>query len=319
MDPTHALRNPLEPFLDQSSVMILDGGLATELEVKGCDLTDDLWSARLLMDQPGLIREVHCDYLHAGADCVISASYQATIEGFTGRGLSQAEATRLIRRAVSLAREARDEFWSHPDQRRGRIRPVVAASVGPYGAYLADGSEFTGDYGLTEAELEDFHRQRWHVLASSGADLLACETLPSCLEARALRRLLESATGVSAWFSFSCADGRHLNDGTPIEAMAAELEDCSQILAIGVNCTAPAHISSLLDRLRQTSKKPIVVYPNSGEIWDATARSWKSPPADAPSLLSCGEEWFRRGARLIGGCCRTGPVEIETLRRKLIG
>ncbi len=319
MQPTTTLSNPLDRFLGSDQLVILDGGLATELEARGCDLADDLWSARLLMDRPGLIRDVHLEYLRAGADCVISASYQATLEGFAKRGLSRSSAADLIRRSVVLAREARDGFWADLTNRRHRLEPLVAASVGPYGAFLADGSEFRGDYGLDEQELEDFHRDRWKILAASGADLLACETLPSRLEARALRRLLEQTPGVQAWFSFGCRDGLSLNDGSPIDEVAAELDSCPQIVAVGVNCTAPQYISSLLERVRLGTSKPAVVYPNSGELWDADNRNWRPRAADGPSWLTGGGDWIRRGARLIGGCCRTGPREIETLRRSLLG
>ena len=319
MRPTSTLSIPLKSFLESDQLLILDGGLATELEARGCDLSDDLWSARLLMDQPDLIRDVHLEYLRAGADCVVSASYQATCEGFTKRGLSRSASMGLIERSVDLAKEARDEFWLDPANRRRRLQPLVAASVGPYGAFLADGSEFRGDYGLDEEQLEDFHRSRWELLASSGADLLACETIPSRLEARALRRLLEATPGVQAWFSFSCGDGRCLSDGSPIDEVAAELESCPQVVAVGVNCTAPKYLSSLLERIRLGTSKPAVVYPNSGEIWDANTRSWRLQDASGPALLTCCHDWVRQGARLIGGCCRTRPRDIETLRRSLLG
>lgn len=319
MQRTSTPSNPLDPFLESNQLVILDGGLATELETRGCDLSDELWSARLLMDQPELISEVHFEYLRAGADCVSSASYQATFEGFAKRGLSRSAAAELIRRSVGLAREARHRFWAETVNRRNRLKPLVAASIGPYGAFLADGSEFRGDYGLDEQELEDFHRSRWNILAASGADLLACETLPSRLEARALRRLLESTPGVQAWFSFSCGDGQSLNDGSRIEEVAAELDDCPQILAVGVNCTEPRYLSSLLERLRLGTSKPAVVYPNSGELWNAEDRGWTPRATQGPSWLAGCDDWIRRGARLIGGCCRTSPSEIEELRRSLLG
>ena len=310
--------NPLTRFLSVQEVMILDGGLATQLEARGCDLSDELWSARLLADRPSLIRDVHGDYLRAGADCIISASYQATFEGFMARGMSTERATDLIRSAVELACQARDEFWSDPGRHRRRIRPLVAASVGPYGAYLADGSEFRGDYGLGEESLAEFHRQRWGVLAASGADLLACETLPSRLEARALRQLLESTPSARAWFSFCCADARHLQDGTAIGAMIQELEDCPQVVGVGVNCTSPQYVAGLVAEIRSQSAKPVVVYPNSGEAWDGQRRVWKDGSEEAPSWTSLAPEWVRLGAGVIGGCCRTQPADIADLRRSLL-
>jgi homocysteine S-methyltransferase len=170
--------NPIRPFLEKHGVLILDGGLATQLEARGADLHDPLWSAKLLLENPALIRQVHLDYFWAGADCAITASYQATIPGFRRRGLTEAQAVELLKLTVQLSKEAREEFWAAAG-RKGRSRPLVAASIGPYGAYIANGSEYTGDYDLDEAGLADFHRQRWHNLAESDADLLACETIPS--------------------------------------------------------------------------------------------------------------------------------------------
>jgi homocysteine S-methyltransferase len=311
--------NPLLPFLESQGLLILDGGLATELEARGADLSDELWSARVLMENPSLITEVHRDYLLAGADCIASASYQATIEGFVSRGMTDRQAQALLVRSVALARQARDEFWAQPGNRRRRLRPLVAASIGPYGAFLADGSEFRGDYDLSTADLEGFHRRRWHILASCGADLLACETLPSRREALALRTLLEQTPETVAWFSFSCRNGECISDGTAVEVVTEELQDCPQIVGLGVNCTSPRFILDLIRAFRRATDKPIVVYPNSGEGWDADARSWIGAGRDALSLDGAGQLWFQTGARLLGGCCRTGPGQISALRRRLLG
>ena len=311
--------NPLAPFLETQRAVILDGGLATELEAHGFDLNDDLWSAKVLIEQPGSIRSVHLDYLLAGADCLASASYQATIEGFVQRGLAEDEAGKLLRRSVDLAFEARAEFWSDPENRVARLKPLVAASIGPYGAYLADGSEFRGDYGLNDDALVEFHRTRWRLLASSAADLLACETIPSRHEARALRRLLEETPDTQAWFSFSCQDEQRLSDGSRLAKVIAELDDCQQILAIGVNCTAPRHISGLIRAASGATSKPIVVYPNAGEGWDATEKRWTPVDRDSPTLVGSCREWVDLGARLIGGCCRTSPDDIRQVRQKVLG
>lgn len=310
--------DPIQAALRRQPVLIVDGGLASELEARGCRLDDELWSARLLVDQPELIRQVHLDYLRAGADCIISASYQATLEGFRRRGLEPDQAARRIAGSIALCRQARAQFWRREANRRGRLRPLVAASIGPYGASLADGSEFRGDYDLDESGLWAFHERRWRILAAGGADLLACETIPSHAEARVLRRLLDSTVGVLAWFSFSCRDGRHLADGSELARVAAELDDCPAVAAVGVNCTAPRHISSLIRRLRRATSKPIIVYPNSGERWNDRRRRWEPSQEDSPPLADAAEEWFGLGARLVGGCCRTGPGDIERLRRKLL-
>lgn len=308
------MENRVQSFLDQSEVMILDGGLATELEARGFDLNDELWSARLLLEMPEAIRQVHIDYLKAGADCLISASYQATIPGFTKRGLSESEADALLRRSVALALEARDLFWADPINRHGRLRPLVAASIGPYGAYLADGSEYNGRYDLDEAALVDFHRPRWHILADSGADLLACETIPSYVEVRALAHLLSETAAVYAWFSFSCRDGRHIHDGTPLVDCVALLRDVERVAAVGVNCTPPQYIPSLIAEIGRETDKPIVVYPNSGEQYDAGNNRW-SGTAVATDFAAASLTWRAAGASLIGGCCRTGPQHIQQISR----
>ncbi len=231
--------NSIDPFLESRGFLIVDGGLASELERAGFDLADPLWSAKTLLESPEAIAAVHRSYLEAGADCIISASYQATLQRFASRGLSAAESEAAIRQSVRLAVDVRDLFWADGVHRGDRLRPLVAASVGPYGAYLADGSEFTGDYDLDEEGLVAFHRRRWEVLCSTDADLLACETIPSLVEARALARLLGDTPDRFAWFSFSCRDGEHISDGTPIVECVQELNDFPRIAAIGVNCTAP--------------------------------------------------------------------------------
>jgi homocysteine S-methyltransferase len=276
-----SLTFPLSPYL------LLDGGLATELERRGYDLADPLWSARALLTAPEAIQQLHADYLTAGADIIIAASYQATIPGFMARGLDETAARALIQQAVQIAIAARDQFWRTASG-AGGMRPLVAASVGPYGAYLADGSEYDGRYGLTEEALYQFHRERWRLLAATEADLLACETIPSYLEARALARLLAETPGRSAWFAFSCGDGRHLHDGTPIRECAAFLDGVKGVAAVGVNCTPPEHIVSLIGEIRAVSRKPIVVYPNSGERYDGAGKCWLGEPADLVSLAGNG-------------------------------
>lgn len=307
-------KNPLTPFLEQQQSLILDGGLATELEARGFDLNDSLWSARLLSEAPEAIRAVHLDYLAAGADCIITASYQATIPGFRSKGFVEEDARDLIRRAVSVAKEARDEFWSKPENRENRHRPLVAASVGPYGAFLADGSEYRGDYGLDEDELYNFHGPRWRLLVECRPDLMACETIPSAIEARALARLLTETPEMPAWVSFSCRDGRRINDGTPLRDAARLLDDILSVVALGINCTPPRFIPELVREARRVTDKPIVVYPNSGEIYDVQERSWigLSIPDD---FAEQSRTWREAGATLIGGCCRTGPRHITEIRR----
>ena len=301
-------------FVACQRVMILDGGLATELEAQGCDLNDDLWSARILADQPEKIKRVHLNYLEAGSDCIVTSSYQATLQGFAKHGLSTRVAKRLLLRSVDLAIDARDEFWSRQEHRLGRLRPLVAAGIGPYGAYLADGSEFRGDYDLSEAGLYEFHRPRWEILVASDADHMACETIPSAPEARALGRLIAETSEKEAWISFTCPTATEISDGTDLRAVVAELAQIENVAAIGVNCTAPRLIPKIVSLLAKTTARPIVVYPNSGEIWEQSSRQWL-PGDPALDLAQEAAGWQRLGARLIGGCCRTNPAYIRQLRR----
>lgn len=308
--------DPIQPFLKELGALILDGGLASELEARGHDLADELWSARLLDAQPDAIREVHRAYFEAGADCAISASYQATIPGFMAKGYSRSRAVELLQLSVTLALQARDSFWADEIHHRGRLRPLVVASIGPYGAYLADGSEYLGAYDLSEGELVAWHRERWQILAQSGADLLACETIPSYEEMLALRRLLLESPGTAAWFSFSCRDGQRINDGTEIAKTAEALADVPQVVGVGINCTPPRFIPQLIGELRRVTDKPVVVYPNSGEHYDGARKQWTglSSAAEFGELSS---QWLAAGAALIGGCCRTGPAHIRKVASQL--
>ncbi|WP_433255317.1 homocysteine S-methyltransferase [Streptosporangium sp. CA-135522] len=286
-------------------MVILDGGLATHLEALGADLRDELWSAKLLLENPSVIRQAHLDYFTAGAGVATTASYQASIPAFVRRGLSVREAEDLIILSVRLAAEARDAHGTG----------TVAASVGPYGAYLANGAEYTGDYDLDEDGLTDWHRDRWHILAGSGADLLACETIPSYAEARALGRLLAETPETRAWVSFSCRDDEHINDGTPLKEAAALFAGNPQVIAVGVNCTAPRHITGLIGRIEG---KPAMAYPNSGETWDAENRRWLGL-ADPVEFGAAAAGWHDAGCAFVGGCCRTTPEHIRQIRAHLTG
>ena len=306
--------------------MVLDGALATELERRGADLDDPLWSAKCLIERPELIRQVHLDYFRAGADVATTATYQASFEGYARRGIDRRAAAQLMRSAVTLALAARDEFWS-TGNRAGRLRPLVATSIGPYGAMLADGSEYRGQYGVSDVDLADFHRRRLEVLADAGADLLACETIPCLSEALVLASVLEEFPALCGWLSFSCRDGALNCAGEPIAACAAALRDHPQIVALGANCTAPQYIPALLGQLRGITDKPLVVYPNSGEVYDAKTKRWSSAASaeieaeagqPARAATPFGEQaraWYAAGARLIGGCCRTRPADILGVRQ----
>jgi homocysteine S-methyltransferase len=312
--------SPLTRALERDGLLVLDGALATELERHGADLSGGLWSARLLVEQPELISRVHRSYFQAGADVAITASYQASVDGFARAGVPASEAADLIRLSVSLAVQAREDFWETLSERdrQHRSRPLVATSVGPYGAVLADGSEYRGHYDLPYGDLVRFHRERLHVLAAAGVEVLACETIPSLVEARALVEVLGDFPDLSAWISFSARSDTEVSDGTPVAECAAFLADQDQVVAVGVNCTGVRHITPLIEQIGRATDKPVVVYPNSGEVYDAEAQGWSGDRATV-DFGQLAAHWHDAGARLIGGCCRTRPDDIEAVARVLRG
>lgn len=288
----------------QDRPVVLDGGLATLLERHGHDLSSHLWSARLLRDDPAAIEAAHREFFEAGAEVATTASYQVSFEGFGAEGVDRADVERLLRRSVALAAAARDE-----------VAPAgwVAASVGPYGAVLADGSEYRGDYDLDVVGLREFHRPRLEVLASTvgaGADVLAIETVPCLAEVEAVLAEVDG-TGVPAWLSLSAADGR-TRAGEPLEEAFAMAADVAEVIAVGVNCTTPADAGAAVPLAGANG--PAVVYPNSGQSWDAASRAWQGRSAFEAADVSA---WVAAGARLVGGCCRVGPEDISSLRATL--
>ncbi|WIM40208.1 homocysteine S-methyltransferase [Paenibacillus sp. PK4536] len=328
--------NPIQYILQHFPFMVLDGAMATELERRGADLNNSLWSAQLLLENPEWIADVHREYFEVGADCAITASYQATIEGFVQKGLTEQEAIHLIQQSVQLAVEARDQFWAHyvqkyrteqpiegsadtlqPTDDYDRPKPIVAASVGPYGAFLADGSEYRGDYDLNEQQLIDFHRPRIQLLIEAGADILACETIPCLVEARAIVKVLEEFPGSYAWISFSAKDGQHISSGESIADCAKWLHAHEQVAAIGVNCTALEYIPSLIEQIATSTDKPIVVYPNSGEQYDPVTKTWHGASCEQ-NYGQQAQQWYAKGARLIGGCCRTTPNDIAQIKESML-
>ena len=304
--------NPIDRIIAGHGLMILDGAFASELERRGLSLDDPLWSAKALLEHPDLIAQVHRDYYEAGADCVITASYQATVEGFMKRGLSETQALDLIAQSVIIAKQVRDDFWNNLTDKSSRPYPLVAASVGPYGAFLADGSEYRGDYALDEAALKNFHRRRLATLVAAKPDILACETLPCLKEALAIASLLQEHPGTYAWISFSARDGKHINSGERIAECARALDGFAPIAAIGVNCTAPEFVSGLIGEIRKGTTKPVIVYPNSGEKYDPATKTWHGTTRDN-SFGKSARTWRKKGASIIGGCCRTSPKDIREI------
>ena len=293
--------------------LVIDGGLGSELAARGHDVSSPLWSAQLILSQPDAIVEAHRAYLDAGARCIISASYQASIPGLEAAGYDTSEIRAVFTDAVALARRARAEYLrDNPDC---DYYPLVAASVGPYGAYLADGSEYRGNYGVDDAALRDFHRQRLQWLDNSGADLLACETIPDLQEARVLAQLL-TGTSTPGWVCFCCRDDEHLHDGNRLRDAVELLRDLPTVIAVGVNCCAPGLVSGLIANLRAVAgDRPIVVYPNSGAQYDAERKCWHGQETSQQWARQA-VAWHRAGAAIIGGCCRIGPEHIRELTQR---
>ena len=290
-----------------SGPIVLDGGLSNQLEAQGADLRDGLWSARLLADDPAEITTAHAAYYAAGAQVVITSSYQASFQGFATRGIEKSRAAQLLRRSVELAREA--ELAAAVRDAGEGLAPAtrwVAASIGPYGAILADGSEYRGRYGLSVADLEAFHALRLETLVGAQPDVLALETIPDADEAKALMNLVRG-TGVSCWLSFSAVGGK-TRAGQPLAEAFALAADVDEVIAVGVNCCAPQDVRAAAEIAHSVTGKPVVVYPNSGESWDAATRGWREESTFDAGLV---RSWVDAGARLIGGCCRVGPDAIR--------
>ena len=286
-------------LLSSGRPVVIDGGLATQLEAQGCDIDNPLWSASVINDDPQAIVDAHRAYLDAGAQVIISASYQAIDE-------------QLIAAATDLAIRARDEFVADNSQVE---EPLVAASIGPYGAVLSDGSEYTGKYDISRAELVEFHRARLQQLDASNADLLACETVPSFDEAAAFRELLKTSS-TPAWISFCCRNGEQISDGTAIEDVVSLFRNHPTVQAIGVNCTNPRFMLPLIERIKATvPEMPILIYPNSGEIFEPKSKTWSGIETTQDWKIAA-KRWREAGAQVIGGCCRTSPDHIQALRQE---
>lgn len=294
--------------------ILLDGGLATQLEAQGCDINNALWSASLLMANTQAIVDASRAYLEAGAECIATASYQASRNGFGALGLSADEADGLMLLSVELALRARDEFLA--DNPACRQLPLIAASLGPYGAALHDGSEYSGDYDIGADELWEFHRERLRLFDNSTADVLALETIPSLTEAGVLAALL-CDTKTPAWVSFSCRDHRHISDGTPLADVAALFRAHPTVMALGINCTPPQFITSLIGEIRNVLPDiAILAYPNSGETYNVTDGTWSGTVSPVDCALAA-QDWISAGAKLIGGCCRMGPEHIRAMAMKI--
>ncbi|KAF2266231.1 Homocysteine S-methyltransferase [Lojkania enalia] len=307
----------LSALLSAGKAVVLDGALATYLESLGADISGALWSADLLVSNPSLIYQTHLDYFRAGANVAITSSYQASIPGLINHlHITEGEARELVRKSVQLAKKARDDCLTSTTESTSPL--FIAGSVGPYGAYLANGSEYRGDYSLPSQEMKAFHRGRIESLAESGVDVLAIETLPSFPEAEVLLDLLRTEfRTIEAWFSFTLKDVTHISDGTPLSKVVELLEGYEKVIAVGVNCVTESLALPAVQHMSSLTRKPLIVYPNSGEAWNASARSWQGSRTSGSHLADRVKGYWHARAQLIGGCCRTTPEDIAVISQTL--
>jgi len=300
-------------IIEKQGCVILDGALATELEKRGANLNHALWSAKLLIENPALIKQVHLDYLHAGADIITTATYQASFSGFAKQGYSKKDTEDLMQLSLSIAKDAINEFLLASPASNKKV-PLVAASIGPYGAALADGSEYKGNYNVSLETLMEFHKHRLDLLARSNANILAFETIPCLEEALAIKELLKNYPQCQAWVSFSCKDEAHLCSGALFSEAIELLNESPNIIGVGVNCTAPHYIESLIKMAVPITDKYIVVYPNKGEAYNSDTKTWEPTDNCELSFVDNAQIWKAAGAKVIGGCCRTSPADIQQLK-----
>lgn len=289
--------------------LTLDGGMGSELEQQNINVDNNLWSASALIQSPGTIAKIHQHYFDAGAQGAITDTYQAHVATFLAQGFDSHKAYELIDTAVHLAKEG----LALSTQDDG----LIIGSVGPYGAYLANGAEYTGDYHLSKQAYQDFHRQRIERLVQDGVDLIGLETMPNFTEAQALSELLETEfPETPAYLSFSIKDGNTLCDGTSLATAVGYFEKYAQIKAIGVNCTAPDNILTALQAIQPQTTKQIIIYPNAGDTYDPQTKQWVDDygPIDWQELVP---QWLNQGATIIGGCCRTTPKDITAIKQAI--
>ena len=304
----------LQDILDKNGIMVIDGSMSTALENMGLDLNHRLWTAKALAENPELVKKVHMDYFRAGADCGITCSYQASIPGLMSCGYTEEEAEDLIRRSVTLFVEARDEWWEQEGRDSGRVWPLCLAGMGPYGAYLADGSEYTGAYQVSDETLYDFHARRAKLLHDAGADILLFETQPYLHETLLEAQIAEDMDN-DYWISFSCRDGKHNGKGELISECAAALsQDHPHLKMIGVNCTKPEYIESLIHSLKSSTDLPVAVYPNSGEVYDPVTKTWTHAGGEM-DFGTYALRYMAAGASAVGGCCTTTGHHIQQVVR----
>lgn len=310
-------------LLEQERPAVLHGALGTELEARGYDISGNLWSAKFLLDGSEAIQTIHRDYVLAGADVVTTSTYQASLASLVNVGLSVDEAQKLIVKSVSLAKDAREEALQELSQNEKQERhyPLISGDVGPYAAYLADGSEYTGEYGeVTKEALKDFHRPRIALFVAEEVDLLALETMPNKLEIEALTELLsDEFPQVEGYVSITSQDGKHLSDGSSLQEVVDVVKKCPQILALGINCSSPSVSEEILENLSDLTDLPLLAYPNSGEIYDGKTQTWHHGEDGELSVSECQVKWQGQFSqlKLVGGCCRTRPMDIARIKKQI--
>ena len=304
------MKASIKNVLEQNKILVIDGSMATALERLGADNSSALWTAGTLARRPDLVKQVHLDYFRAGADCGITCTYQATFPGLIKHGYSEGQAESIIADSIKIFLEAREQWWNEEGKEKGRVYPVCLAGIGPYGAYLADGSEYTGNYQVSDEELDTFHRKRLETVKEAGADVALIETQPSFHEAKIAAQICEEI-GLDYWISFSCKDGKHINEGKEIQDCVKELSTgYPRLQMVGVNCTKPEYVASLIKEMKQGTDLPIGVYPNSGLIYDAKTKTW-TQPEDILDFGSYATEYLEAGAVAVGGCCTTDVDQIQ--------
>ena len=294
-------------FLTNHTV-VLDGAMSTPLERLGADTNNDLWTAKALIDNKELVYEVHKMYFEAGADLIITDTYQANVQAFEKVGYSEKEARNLIKKAVKIAQKARDDY----ENRTGKHN-YIAGTIGPYGAYLANGSEYRGDYELSVEEYQQFHLPRIEELVNAEVDILAIETQPKLDEVLAILELLKKKyPQQKVYVSYTLSDDDTISDGTPLPRAIHALEDYSQVIAVGINCVKLELVEPALKNMKEITDKHLIVYPNSSAVYDPKSKTWSQPKTSA-TFEELIPNWYEAGARIIGGCCTTGPKEIKAV------